>query len=341
MMALCVAFTSLPSDAAVYAGAADATEVVVESTEEEDTADEPQTQAEGTEITESGETDGTESTEIETEVIESTETGAVITESTETETVVTESTETETVATESTGQQKEDANTEETETVTEDTELPEQSTEEASEESETEEIETEETEEVTEEETEESEAADLNFVMVESSEITTPGTQNIVASVGTEEMELENPVLLYKNLTTGKEYRAQAAARAQDMMLFSIEFSKNADSGEYQLVGVSYQKDGREHRIEMAGLEMDVRFGVNTSVETEPDQVLVEEAALADVDADVVTMDENGEIISENTVEDVLNNGIDREALTKSSMLKSASGNLVVVLDPGHDNTHA
>ena len=340
MMALCVAFTSLPSDAAVYAGAADATEVVVESTEEEDTADEPQTQAEGTEITESGETDGTESTEIETEVIESTETGAVITESTETETVVTESTETETVATESTGQQKEDANTEETETVTEDTELPEQSTEEASEESETEEIETEETEEVTEEETEESEAADLNFVMVESSEITTPGTQNIVASVGTEEMELENPVLLYKNLTTGKEYRAQAAARAQDMMLFSIEFSKNADSGEYQLVGVSYQKDGREYQIEMAGLEMDVRFGVNTSVETEPDQVLADEAALADIDAQVVTMDENGEVISENTVEDVLNNGIDGEAITKSSTLKGAGGNLVVMLDPGHDDSH-
>ena len=331
MMTLCVAFTSLPSDAAVYAGAADATEVVVESTEEEDTADEPQTQTEGTEITESGETDGTESTEIETEVIESNET----------ENVVTESTETETIETESTGQQKEDANTEETETVTEDTELPEQSTEEASGESETEEIETEETEEVTEEEAEESEVADLNFVMVESSEITTPGTQNIVASVGTEEMELENPVLLYKNLTTGKEYRAKAVARAQDMMLFAIEFLETADSGEYQLVGISYQKDGREYQIEMSGLEMDVRFGVNTSVETEPDQVLVEEAALADVDAQVVTMDENGEVISENTVEDVLNNGIKSKALAKSSMLKRASGNLVVVLDPGHDNTHA
>ena len=332
MMALCVAFTSLPSDAAVYAGAVDATEVVVESTEEEGTAEEPQTQTEGTEITESGETDGTESTETETEVIESTETETVVTENTETETVVTESTE----------QQTEDANTEETETVTEGTEIPEQSTEDAAEKIETEEIETEETEteEVTEEETEETEEAALNFVMVESSEVTTPGTQNIVASVGTEEMDLENPVLIYKNLTTGKEYRAQAAARAQDMMLFAIEFSETADSGEYQLVGISYQKDGIEHRIEMAGLEMDVRFGVNTSVETEPDQVLADEAALADVDADVVTMDENGEIISENTVEDVLNNGIDGEAITKSSMLKGASGNLVVMLDPGHDDSH-
>lgn len=332
MMALCVAFTSLPADAAVYAGASDVTEVVVESTEEEGTTEEPQTQTEGTEITESGETDGTEGTETETEVIDSTETETVVPESTETETGVTESTE----------QQTEDTNTEETETVTEDTEIPEQSAEEAAEKIEAEEIETEETEteEVTEEETEETEEAALNFVMVESSEVTTPGTQNIVASVGTEEMDLENPVLIYKNLTTGKEYRAQAAARAQDMILFAIEFSETADSGEYQLVGISYQKDGIEHQIEMAGLEMNVRFGVNTSVETEPDQVLAEEAALADVDADVVTMDENGEIISENTVEDVLNNGIDGEAITKSSMLKGASGNLVVMLDPGHDDSH-
>ncbi len=346
MMALCLTFTSLPAEAAVYTGVADTTEVVVETTEEESTAVEPRTETEETEVMESGETEGPEGTGQQPEGtgMEETET---VTENTEiseepveggTENIGTEDTQgpvSEEITTE-------EISTEETEELETEEILPVEIPTEETEVLEAEELETEEipTEEVTEEETEETEEAALNFVMVESSEVTTPGTQNIVASVGTEEMDLENPVLIYKDLTTGKEYRAQAAARAQDMMLFAVEFSETGDSGEYQLVGISYQEDGIEHQIEMAGLEMDVRFGVNTSVETEPDQVLAEEAALADVDADVVTMDENGEIISENTVEDVLNNGIDGEAITKSSMIKGASGNLVVVLDPGHDDSH-
>ena len=86
---------------------------------------------------------------------------------------------------------------------------------------------------------------------------------------------------------------------------------------------------------------MDVRFGVNEQAETNPDQVLYDEDAYADVDADVVTMSADGEVISENTVENVLEQGISDAVASVADNLKGANSNVKVVLDPGHDGTHA
>lgn len=86
---------------------------------------------------------------------------------------------------------------------------------------------------------------------------------------------------------------------------------------------------------------MDVRFGVNEQAETNPDQVLYDEDAYADVDADVVTMSADGEVISENTVENVLEQGISEAVASVADNLKGANSNVKVVLDPGHDGTHA
>lgn len=178
----------------------------------------------------------------------------------------------------------------------------------------------------------------FNYIMVESDYIQTPGTQNVVASIGTEEMELSDLALIYRNETTGEAFTAQASAKAGDMVRFSMDFTDDSAAGAYRITGITCTYQGLREEIDLEALGMEVTFGVNVKVETNPDDVLVDEEAMAEIEANVVQMDENGNVISENTIADVAENGISE--LDLGSGLKRG-GNLVVVLDPGHDDTHS
>ena len=178
-------------------------------------------------------------------------------------------------------------------------------------------------------------------MMVESPYVETPGTQNVVLSLGTGDEQLSDIVLNYKNLTTGKAYQTKAAGIEEDMIRFTMDFSENGQAGEYQITSVQFTQEKTKQEILLSDLGMDVRFGVNEQAETNPDQVLYDEDAYADVDADVVTMSADGEVISENTVENVLEQGISEAVASVADNLKGANSNVKVVLDPGHDGTHA
>lgn len=323
IMAVCVSMTALPADVraaedgavqtestqAMETSSAEEAAVTEEASETEN--DETETSSES-ETTETGESSETETGVMETEETAETETGAVETEEpAETETTKTESTETE------------------TETAETETEEP----------AETETVETESTE--TETETETVQAAEMNYMMVESPYVETPGTQNVVLSLGTGNEQISDVILNYQNLTTGKTYQVKAAGREEDMIRFTMDFSENGQAGEYQITSVQFTQEKTKQEILLSDLGMDVRFGVNEQAETNPDQVLYDEDAYADVDADVVTMSEDGEIVSENTVENVLEQGISKAVIGSTDHLKGANSSVTVVLDPGHDGTHA
>ena len=70
--------------------------------------------------------------------------------------------------------------------------------------------------------------------MVESPYVETPGTQNVVLSLGTGDEQLSDIVLNYKNLTTGKAYQTKAAGIEEDMIRFTMDFSENGQAGEYR-----------------------------------------------------------------------------------------------------------
>ena len=322
IMAVCVSMTALPADVraaedgAVQVETSSAVEAAVTEEASETENDETETSSES-ETTETGESSETETGVMETEETAETETGAVETEEpAETETTKTESTETETA---------------ETETAETETEEP----------TETETVETESTETETETETETVQAAEMNYMMVESPYVETPGKQNVVLSLGTGDEQLSDIVLNYKNLTTGKAYQTKAAGIEEDMIRFTMDFSENGQAGEYQITSVQFTQEKTKQEILLSDLGMDVRFGVNEQAETNPDQVLYDEDAYADVDADVVTMSADGEVISENTVENVLEQGISDAVASVADNLKGANSNVKVVLDPGHDGTHA
>lgn len=325
IMAVCVSMTALPADVSAAEDSAVQTESTqktspAEKSAQTENAGNAAEELTGTEMTETEET--TETVTIETETIETEEPA-------ETETSETEKpAETETIETETT-------ETESTETETAETET-EESTE-----TETTETETEEPTETETAETETVQAAELNYMMVESPYVETPGTQNVVLSLGTGDEQLSDIVLNYKNLTTGKAYQTKTAGIEEDMIRFTMDFSENGQAGEYQITSVQFTQEKTKQEILLSDLGMDVRFGVNEQAETNPDQVLYDEDAYADVDADVVTMSADGEVISENTVENVLEQGISEAVASVADNLKGANSNVKVVLDPGHDGTHA
>ena len=315
IMAVCVSMTALPADVS----AAEDSAVQTESTQKTSPAEKSaQTENAGNAAEE---LTGTEMTETE----ETTETVTIETETIETEEPAeTETSETEKPAETETSETEKPAETETIETETTETE---------STETETAETETAETETV--------QAAELNYMMVESPYVETPGTQNVVLSLGTGYEQLSDIVLNYKNLTTGKAYQTKTAGIEEDMIRFTMDFSENGQAGEYQITSVQFTQEKTKQEILLSDLGMDVRFGVNEQAETNPDQVLYDEDAYADVDADVVTMSADGEVISENTVENVLEQGISEAVASVADNLKGANSNVKVVLDPGHDGTHA
>lgn len=337
IMAVCVSMTALPADVRAAEDSAIQTESTQETSPAEKSAQTENTgnvaeELTGTEMVEKEEVAETEET---AETDKTTETVTIETETIETE----EPAETETTETEKPAE-TEKTETESTETESTETETAETETEESTE-TETTETETEESTETETAETETVQAAELNYMMVESPYVETPGTQNVVLSLGTGDEQLSDIVLNYKNLTTGKAYQTKTAGIEEDMIRFTMDFSENGQAGEYQITSVQFTQEKTKQEILLSDLGMDVRFGVNEQAETNPDQVLYDEDAYADVDADVVTMSADGEVISENTVENVLEQGISEAVASVADNLKGANSNVKVVLDPGHDGTHA
>lgn len=178
----------------------------------------------------------------------------------------------------------------------------------------------------------------LNYLVLDNAYIAVGGTQNVVANIGNEDLAIGGGRLLYHRVSDGAAYEMAATETDGNGLRFSETFVDESRTGEYALDAIIYEKDGQEYQINLSDAGMDVRFGVNTEVETNPDAEVVDEAT-TDVDMDVVSFDENGNQTSEDSIADAI---ATQKAETAESGISTAryNGNVVVVLDPGHDGTH-
>lgn len=178
----------------------------------------------------------------------------------------------------------------------------------------------------------------LNYLVLDNAYIAVGGTQNVVANIGNEDLAISGGRLLYHRVSDGAAYEMAATGTDGNGLRFSETFADESRTGEYALDAIIYEKDGQEYQINLSDAGMDVRFGVNTEVETNPDAEVVDEAT-TDVDMDVVSFDENGNQTSEDSIADAI---ATQKAETAESGISTAryNGNVVVVLDPGHDGTH-
>lgn len=178
----------------------------------------------------------------------------------------------------------------------------------------------------------------LNYLVLDNAYIAVGGTQNVVANIGNEDLAIGGGRLLYHRVSDGAAYEMAATETDGNGLRFSETFADESRTGEYALDAIIYEKDGQEYQINLSDAGMDVRFGVNTEVETNPDAEVVDEAT-TDVDMDVVSFDENGNQTSEDSIADAIAN--QKAEAAESGISRSRyNGNIVVVLDPGHDASH-
>lgn len=184
----------------------------------------------------------------------------------------------------------------------------------------------------------------LNYLVVDKPYIEQGDIQSIVASVGDENTVVESATLAYHRESDGKTYQADVSEYKDHVMLFKISFEESAETGVYILDSLTYTVDGEVHTVELAKIGIEAKYGVNTEVESTADAEVVdsetEDSTTADID--VVTFDAEGNQTSANSIEEAITEQKEELNSGKARIsTRSRAGNVVVVLDPGHDSTHA
>lgn len=163
---------------------------------------------------------------------------------------------------------------------------------------------------------------EMKFLYIDNRELAAPGTQNIVVSWDSSLDEIEEMQLIYEG-PSGEKLSLKEANRTDSSVLFTKNF-KDSEQGNYTIKGVKYFINDEEQYFEFDNVEIDATFAVTAPEESEENVVDVE-------------VNENGTINKKE-----ISNDIDAALATASisAPLKASrsakSGNVVVVLDPGH-----
>src|SRR5699024_5482246 len=127
--------------------------------------------------------------------------------------------------------------------------------------------------------------------------------------------------------------------------LYLVEKQSDDESstGVYEVISFNVERNGAVERIDADAFETEAQFGVNQEYQGIEELAPIDEeqaAEAADVDASVVTIDENGVTEAQDSIASALE---EAGASTPSTFsdISGRSGNIVVALDPGHDSTHA
>ncbi len=182
----------------------------------------------------------------------------------------------------------------------------------------------------------------LNYLIMDSSYIEIGGTQNVVADIGDGSESITDGKLFYHRITDGEVFVQEVAAVEKSGLRFTMDFLDAASVGVYTLDKITYVKKETEHEISLVDAGMNVQFGVNEEITTNPDAEVVDESTVdgsTEADLDVVRFDENGNQVSEDSIADAIEK--QREEQEQAGILASRyNGDVVVVLDPGHDGSH-
>lgn len=196
----------------------------------------------------------------------------------------------------------------------------------------------------------------ISYTVVDSPSLSAPDTQEILVGL-TGESTPEQAVLTVQNQVTGETASYEAAELTAELALFRIDYT-SAQAGSYQLSTIAVTVAGVETVVSFEDLGMDIRYGVDTAVETDPDAVVEDSSDVssseetADVVFDVQKLDDaNGETELAEDVADALENADEENGISMASLddaeseissyAASSNGNVVVTIDPGHDATHA
>ncbi len=191
----------------------------------------------------------------------------------------------------------------------------------------------------------------IQYVYVENSYQVTPGTQKIAVSFQ-EGINITNAVLTYEKEDTAEQTEISVSEIKEEAALFSIDYTDDSESGIYHLVKVAGEVNGLVYDIDLATIGIDSRYGVNQECVTTPDAVVDENNTNAarsvseeeaGVEATFFTLDESGKLTENDTIEEAIETASEdsmgsmaRSVQAASTYASGRTGDLVIVLDPGH-----
>ncbi|MEI3221941.1 MAG: hypothetical protein V8S01_07970 [Dorea sp.] len=170
--------------------------------------------------------------------------------------------------------------------------------------------------------------------------LTSPDTQKIVVSYGDGTEAISEAKIVYQK-ADGTIFEDPMSSRQEELFLFEHSFSSE-DKGTYTLLQFVYVENGVEQTIELQDIGVEAMFGVDEEYPGYSAVVSDDEMSSEEVEMSVVDMNAN----EVNTVQGDIETAIEDTADTIETNLhgssgKSISGNVVVVLDPGHGGTRS
>jgi len=192
----------------------------------------------------------------------------------------------------------------------------------------------------------------VDYLYIEKQYLKTPDIQHFIVGIGGEESEITDVRLTLKNLYTGEETALQADEVSDGMAVFSAEFTDEKERSIYQAVAIHYVFEGVEKEETFEQIGVNAYFGVNEEVVL---QDAPAEVSLSDVEANIITNDGTEVTTTADKITEALADAdaqtvskYNPEGLSASDNSKkdlgakrAEDGNVVIVLDPGHDATHA
>lgn len=186
----------------------------------------------------------------------------------------------------------------------------------------------------------------VDFVYIESPYLETPDTQRIVFAFDDVINGVDSITITVEN-EHGTQEEWQSVQQKEGVYLFEKYFDGEAYTGTYHVTSLNLYTQGQAEILNLADMGIEAEFGVNEEYDGyEELQPLDEETSdqSEDLEASVVTIDENGVTEAQDSIADALNT-VSAETSSVSAFSRSAtnsatsrSGNIVVALDPGHDS---
>ena len=200
----------------------------------------------------------------------------------------------------------------------------------------------------------------LNYLYLENKFIETPGEQNVLVGFGDEETVITGGTLELKNYDTEEILTYSSEDALDNAILFNMAFSSE-EKGIYEVTGVTVRtEDGKETRVPLSDTGMaKVYFGVDEEFSESEEEIDLLDAS--SIEMQIVSFDESISEVETESITAAVENALDeaKEAVIEEQVSRpqtysaavpmaanavapiSAGGKLVVVLDPGHDATHA
>lgn len=205
----------------------------------------------------------------------------------------------------------------------------------------------------------------LSYLYLESNYIETPGAQNVLVAFGGEETRIKEGTLTVQNYRTGEKRQFTSEECMDNTILFTVDYAAE-DAGVYEVTDVDVlleadssetaetteAENPEEVSVHLADTGMtNVYFGVDEQLTVSDETAASTGTAdtqtasygldtestaidMSDVELSVVSL--NGDEDGAAQIEEALN---DTDSSSKARNLQT-EGDVVVVLDPGHDATH-